>query len=145
MDQFNNYRLFIFGAIWTQQNQNWQNYKPKDYKIMSLTDVLDAIFIWVHQKPLLLFKLKRPASYVKKRTDWAPYTHKKVFLFKRSITSPAKMIIVTACSNHDLFLWIFLMVLISHFEILDFGDLSMLLYNLFSIIWESFCAFRNYY
>ena len=121
MDRCNNYRLFIFGGIWTQESQN-KTMNLKTIKIMSLTDVFDAILI-CELNPLVLFKLKRSTSYVKKIIDWAPSTHKKVIFLKRSITSPAKMIIVTVCSNRDLFLWIYLLK--SHFEMLDIGDLSM--------------------
>lgn len=93
MDRCNNYRLFIFGGIWTQQSQN-KTMNLKTIKIMSSADVFDAILI-CELNPSVLFKLKRTTSYVKKRTDWAPSTHKKFFLLKRSITSLAKMIIVT--------------------------------------------------
>ena len=40
----------------------------KTIKIMSLTDVFDAILI-CEVNPSVLFKLKRPTSYVKKGTD----------------------------------------------------------------------------
>ena len=79
MDQCNNYRLFIFGGIWTQQSQN-KTMNLKTIKIMSVTDVFDAILI-CEVNPSVLFKLKRPTSYVKKGTDWAPSTHKKSLFF----------------------------------------------------------------
>lgn len=88
MDRCNNYRLFIFGVIWTQQSQN-KTMNLKTIKIMSSADVFDAILI-CELNPLVLFKLKRTTSYVKKRTDWAPPTHKKVFFFEKKHNFPSK-------------------------------------------------------
>ena len=88
MDRCNNYRLFIFGGIWTQQSQN-KTINLKTIKIMSSADVFDAILI-CELNPSVLFKLKRTTSYVKKRTDWAPSTHKKVFFFEKKHNFPIK-------------------------------------------------------
>lgn len=88
MDRCNIYRLFIFCGIWTQQSQN-KTMNLKTIKIMSLTDVFDAILI-CELKPSVLFKLKRPTSYVKGRTDWAPSTHKKVIFFEKKHNFPSK-------------------------------------------------------
>ena len=88
MDRCNNYRLFIFGGIWTQQSQN-KTMNLKTIKIMSSADVFDAILI-CELNPSVLFKLKRTTWYVKKRTDWAPSTHKKVFFFEKKHNFPSK-------------------------------------------------------